>query len=185
MAGLTGATIPPPANANVNPNPNPANGTTPPTAGPATPADKMAMVQGGDLDRAKQADIEKADETKPDELAARGEYRVRKYLQHQSVSKAPIKPDDPALQAGLKDLETASKDNADALFYLAVAQEATKDLAGAQKTYAEGLERYKNDAAQRERFEAGLNRVTAAEAGKPAGMGRACRSPTPYCWPCC
>ena len=95
VAALTGETTPPPANPNVNP--NPANGTTPPAAGaPATLADKMAMVQGGDLDRAKKADIEKADETKPDELAARGEYRVREYLQQQSVNKAPIKPDDPA-----------------------------------------------------------------------------------------
>ena len=31
---------------------------------------------------------------KADELAARGEYRVRNYLQQQSVNKAPIKPDD-------------------------------------------------------------------------------------------
>jgi len=173
VAGLTGATTPP---ANTNGAPNPGNGTAPAGA-PATLADKMAMVQGGDLDRAKQANIETADETKSDELAARGEYRVREYLQHQSVNKAPIKPDDPALQAGLKDLETAAKDNADALFYLAVAREATNDLAGAQKTYAEGLERYKNDAVQRERFEAGLNRVTAEAAGKPAGMGRAMPKP--------
>ena len=177
VAALTGQPTPP--SSNPNGNSNPANGTTP-TGAPATLADKMAMVQGGDLDRAKKADIEKVDETKPDELAARGEYRVREYLQQQSVNNAPIKPDDPALQAGLKDLETASKDNADALFYLAVAREETNDLAGAQKTYAEGVERYKNDPAQRERFEAGLDRVTAESAGKPAGVGRAL--PRPDAW---
>ena len=167
VAGLTGAKSAPSADAGLNPD----GGATP--AAPATLADKVSMVKGGDLDRAKQANIEKADETKPEELAARGEYRVRSYLQQTYANRAPIKPDDPALQAGIKDLETASKDSPDALFYLAVTKEALDDLAGAKQVYAEGVERFKNDAVQEERFEAGLNRVTAKEVGRPAGMGQA------------
>ena len=135
------------------------------------------MVQSGDLDRAKaEPHIKEVDETKSDQLAARGEGEVREYLRQTAVNKAPIKPDDAALQAGIKDLETAvdqDKDNADALFYLAVAKEATNDLAGAKTIYAEGLDHFKNDAAQKERFEAGLNRVTAEQGVRPAGMGRA------------
>ena len=138
-------------------NTTPGSGTAPLPA-PMTLAEKLGMIKGGDLDRAKQAKIEEADETKSDQLAARGEYRVRSYLQQASAGKAPFKPDDPTLQAGLKDLETAAKDNADALFYLGVAREATNDLPGAQKAYAEGLERFKTDAMQKERFEAALNR---------------------------
>ena len=165
MAGsLTGAPTPPLTKS------GPGPGATPP---PLTLADKIALIESGDLAKAKQADVEQVDETKSEQLAARGEYRVRSYLQQQSAIKAPLKPDDPALQAGMKDLETAAKDNADAQFWLAVTLEATNNLPAAEKAYKDGVDRFGKDAVQKERFEAGLDRVTAREAGRPAGMGRA------------
>ena len=133
-------------------------------------AERAAAVRSGDLERAQKANIETADETKMDEVAVRGEYRVRNYLAQQSVNKKPIDPKDPTLQAGVKDLETAAKsDNptvaADALFYLGVTREASKDYEGALKAYKEGAEKFKNDAAQKERFEAGINRVAPKTVG--------------------
>jgi hypothetical protein len=133
-------------------------------------AERAAAVRSGDLERAQKSNIEAADETKLDEVAARGEYRVRNYLAQQYANNKPVAANDPALQAGVKDLETAAKADdpavaANALFYLGVTREASKDYEGALKAYKEGADRFKGDAAQKERFDAGINRVTPMTAG--------------------
>ena len=156
-----------------NANRAPANGTNPqgPAAAPVTFKEKAGLVKSGDLDRAAKAGVETADESKPDEVAVRGEFRVRKYLMDQSVGKAPIKADDEALKKGEADLEKAKDKSDDALFWLGVAKEATgdpKSLDEAQKLYQEGWDRTKQ-----QRFQDALNRVSAEVGSKPAGMGRA------------
>ncbi len=141
-----------------------------PAVVPVPFVDRAAAVRSGDLERAQKANIEAADESKAEEVGARGEYRVRNYLSQQSANKKPIEANDPTLQAGIKDLETAAKADdpavaADALFYLGVTREASKDYDGALKAYKEGADRFKNDAAQKERFDAGVNRVAEKTAG--------------------
>ena len=149
---------------------NPSSIPNTPTPAAISIGDKEAAVRNGDLERAQKDNIEAADETKPAEMAARGEYRIRNYLAQQSANKKPIDAKDSALQAGVKDLEAAAKSGdkavaADALFYLGVSREAAKDYEGALKVYKEGAEKFKNDAAQEERFDAGINRVTAKTGG--------------------
>ena len=141
-----------------------SNRPGPQAAAPVTFADKAVLIRSGDLDRAAKAGVEAADESKPEEVAARGEFRVRKYLADQSMGKAPIKADDEALTKGEADLEKAKDKNVDALFWLAVAKEASDKPDQAKALYEEGWNRTKE-----QRFQDGLNRLSA----KLAGMSRA------------
>ncbi len=137
-------------------------------APPLTLAEKAALIRSGDLDRAAKAGVESADESKADELAVRGEYRVRKYLADQSQGKAPIKADDEALKKGEADLEKVKDKNADALFWLGVAKEASDKPDEAKALYEEGW-----DHTKQQRFQDALNRLSAKTEAKAAGMGRA------------
>ena len=160
----------PGGNASVGPN-GPAPQAQAPS--PMTFAERAALIHSGDLDRAAKAGVESADESKADELAVRGEYRVRKYLADQSQGKAPIKADDEALKKGEADLDKVkdSDKSGDALFWLGVANEATgdsKSLKEAEKLYQEGW-----DHTKQQRFKDALNRLSAKTEAKAAGMGRA------------
>jgi hypothetical protein len=150
--------------------------TTPggPKVAPAPPtlAEKADMIRAGDFEKARQANIENADESKPEEVALRGQYRVLTYLQQQSANKAPIKADDEGLKKGLDDLEKAQGQSNSALYFLGLTKETVGDTPGAEKAYRAGLERAKDDPVMRQRFEDALNRLSAKGGNKPAGMGR-------------
>ena len=101
----------------------------------------------------------------------RGEFRVRNYLLQQSVNKAPIKPDDPSLQTGMKDLETVEGQTPTPCFTWAwrgrrpTTWPAPEGLPG----WAENTSRT-TPALQRRAEPRGGGR-----AGRPVGMGRARR----------
>jgi len=75
---------------------------------------------------------------------------VRNYLAQQSANKKPIEPNDPALQEASRIWRRPKSDDpavaADALFYLGVTREASKDYEGALKAYKEGADKFKNAA---------------------------------------
>jgi hypothetical protein len=136
-----------------------------------TSAEKADLVKSGDLDRAAKAGIENADESKPEEVAARGQFRVRQYLMAQGGKAA--NPDDPDMKKGVDDLEKARDKNDAALFWLGVSKESAEKLDEAKKLYEEGAARFKDDPAKRQRFQDALNRISAEMGRKPAGVSEA------------
>ncbi len=133
------------------------------------------LVRSGDFEKAKDQ-VEKADETKPEQVALRGEVRWLSYLQKQRTDKAPLKADDPAVVNALKDLEKAG--TADAIFWLGQLRESLGDDAAARKTFTDGADKFKADPLQKRRFEAALNRLdlrAVQKPAEPAGMSRAPR----------
>ncbi|HVS35954.1 MAG TPA: hypothetical protein VMS17_10270, partial [Gemmataceae bacterium] len=163
-----------------------ATASAPPPATPGTPkglvvggptgssVNKADLLRNGDLDLAATNGVESVDESKPDEMALRGQYRVRKSLMQQSLhglNGGALKADD-AMNSGIADLEKAKAQSEDALFWLGVANEATGKTDAAKAAYQAGLDRAK-DAKSKQRFQDAINRLSTTTPSKPAGMGRA------------
>jgi hypothetical protein len=156
-------------------------GTGGPSLGPGAPADAVTQraerLRQGDLEGAAKAGIEQAQDNDPRQLAQRGEYRWLSYLQKQRQAGQPLRADDPAVKAAVADLSAAGNNNPDALFWLGHIQEMTNQAAAAQQTYKRGAEAFRNDRAQRARFQAALERLQMRGAAGAAGAMR--WSPTP------
>lgn len=173
LLGIGGGSAPKPAPPAtppqvVQPAPAPAPAVA---AGPAVT--KFDFLRNGDLDKAAQAGIEQVQETDPQQLAARGEYRWLAYLQKQHQSKAALNADDPAVKQAATDLQAAAdKGNADAAFWLGHLQESTNAADKAKATWTKGATDAK-DPLQRRRFEAALRRLELREPARPSGAARA------------
>jgi hypothetical protein len=145
---------------------------TGPGPGAAAPAvsfeDAVAHLHNGDFARAATA-MEQVDESKPEQLAKRGELRWLSYLQKQRQANAAIKANDQPVQQAVADLKKAN--TADALFWLGQIQQETGDPKGAQATYGKAVEQFRNNPAQRRIFDAALERLADEEG--PAGAGAA------------
>jgi hypothetical protein len=128
-------------------------------------------LRNGDFARANTA-IEQADESKPEQLAKRGELRWLTYLQKQREANAAIKADDPTVKQAVDDLTKAN--TPDALFWLGYIEEQTGQGKKARDTYTKAKERFKDDPAQRRIFEAALERL---EEEGAAGVGAAAPRP--------
>ena len=120
-------------------------------------------------------------------MAARGEFRIRNYLAQQSANKKPIEANDPAFQAGIKDLETAAKTGdqavaADALFYLGVSREAAKDYEGALKATKKGRKSSKTTPLKKS---ASTPESTVWRPRRPAQQAASNRPTTVHCSRCC
>jgi hypothetical protein len=132
-------------------------------AGPVTFDDAVEHLRNGDFSRASAA-IEAADETKPDQMAKRGELRWLTYLTKQRQAKGPINANDEAVKQAVADLKKA--ETADAMFWLGYIEEATGQPDRARTIYEAALKRFQNNRAQVRIFEAALERLD--ESG-PAG----------------
>jgi hypothetical protein len=159
-------------------NTTPTNGTR--TGGPAlvTFAAKAEHVKNGDLEKAAQAGIETIDESKPEELAARAEYRWLAYLKDQAAKDAqpPFTGDADPVKNALADLNKVADKDAKALLLRAQIHELTGKPDLAKKDLEAGADRYKNDAALKEQFETALLalqlRTTKAGAWAPGPPNR-------------
>ena len=146
---------------------------TPP---PVTFESKLAELRSGNVDK---ADLEKIDESKPEELAARGDFRLLKYLNGQAKANAPVKVnmDDPLIAGAVADLTKASenKDNnaaaAEALLHLAQIQELAGNDQAALGSYKKGADTYKDDPKLARMFDAALHRLSSRSPAAP-GVGR-------------
>jgi Tetratricopeptide repeat len=135
--------------------------------------DKQNLLRNGDLDK---ADLDKIDETKSEQLAARGEFRWLKYLKQQKTANAPIQTDAEPVKQAMDDLSKAAQDAnkpaaASALFNLAQIKELANDLPGARQDYQKGAAQFKDDPKLKRMFDAALNRLD-SRPGAPAGVGR-------------
>jgi TolA-binding protein len=146
----------------------PPQAGTPAVAGPAAES-RSDLLRRGELDRAAQAGIEKAEAT-PQELALRGEWRWLKYLQQQRVAGKKLNPADKDVQLAAADLKKADK-NPDAMFWLGHIQETTGQVDQAKATYTKAAEQFKGDAVQKRRFEAALNRLELRGAAPATPVG--------------
>ncbi len=122
---------------------------------------KRELLQSGDFEKAKAAGIESADESKPEEVIARADYRWGAYLQEQAKKSARPKLDDPVVKQILTDLEKQGK-NADALFLRGQIYEEVGNVPGALLVYQEGLA-LATDPAKKGNFEAALDRLASEE----------------------
>jgi hypothetical protein len=143
-------------------------------SGPAVPQvkaptfeERAAHVRRGDWDEADKAGIERIQEDKPDELAARGDYRLGIYLQ-KSGSKVNLQ--DPPLQQAIADLQKAAEakpPNLDAIYDLGLINELAKEFTKASDEYKKGVTAAGADADQKQRFESALDRVELKASGNP------------------
>jgi hypothetical protein len=140
-----------------------------PTVPPVTFDALKTMVQNGDFEGATKAGIDTAPASKPDELAARGDYRLGAYLQKAGNK---INPQDPALQPALQDLQKAAemKDPL-AIYDLAFIKELAGQLKEAGDEYAKGVQAFQNDPALKQQFESAVQRVE-LKASRKAGEAR-------------
>src|SRR5262249_55860004 len=76
-------------------------------------------------------------------------------------------------------LTKAAEKSADAVFWLAEIEEWTEGPAKAKATLAKGLDQFKDDPTQKQRFESALNRLNLQPAG-PKAAGEAKRGGTPW-----
>jgi hypothetical protein len=144
--------------------PGPGGPVTAPSEPVATTRESRAdWLRRGELDRAAKAGIEEAQETNPQDLALRGEYRWLAYLQKQHQARAKLNPEDPAVKAAEADLQKAG-DIPDALFWLGHLYEATGQAPKAKETYAKGLAQ-----SRQRRFQAALDRMELQGAAGPVG----------------
>jgi hypothetical protein len=157
--------------------PSKPGGTTTTQPAPVTLAAKMDHLKNGDLDKAAEAGVEQIDESKSEELYARGDYRWSKYLKDQA-GKGPFKIDDAPVQQALADLKRAvDLKNPDAQFLIGQIHEITGNFKQAQDEYRKGADLFKNDPTQKLRFETALLSLnlrmpnpTGAVGALPAGM---------------
>ncbi len=128
------------------------------------------MVLNGDWEGAGKAGIETAPASKPDELAARGDYRLGAYLQKAGNK---INPQDPALQPALQDLQKAAEQNdALAIYDLAFIKEMAGQLLQARAEYAKGAQTFQADPVKKQQFDAAVQRVDWKTSAKPAGAAQ-------------
>ncbi len=133
--------------------------TTPPVpaAKPITFDDKVSLLHSGDLTKLKEIGFDTIDEDNPEQLAARAEMR---WLDARRAAKE-IKADDEVMVSALADLTKATEkapENAKLRIELGRLQEALGQTAEAKKTYAKGLELFKNKP-EAKAFDAALIRV--------------------------
>ncbi|MGH7222955.1 MAG: hypothetical protein ACRELF_06990, partial [Gemmataceae bacterium] len=152
-----------------NPSPRP----NAPAAAPVTFAALKAMVMNGDWEGAKTAGIDTAPANKPEELAARGDYRLGQYLKNAGNK---ITADDPALLPAIQDLQqAAAKNDPMAVYDLAWIKELAGKLAEARAEYAKAAQQFKDKPELREQFEAAIERVDWKVSRKGAGAARRSR----------
>jgi hypothetical protein len=131
-------------------------------------ADRLGHVRNGDFAKAAESGIEQIQEDKPEELAARGSYRLGAYLQKTGLK---VNLQDPPLQQAVTDLQKAAEaKNADAIYDLGLINELANKLPEARKEYTKGINDFPNDPVQKRRFQAALDRLELKEAvGAAAG----------------
>lgn len=153
--------------------------TSPSAAGPAATttqtqtqsqvpnfATRLGFVRSGDFDAAAKAGIEQIQESNPEELAARGSYRLGAYLQ----KTGKVNPQDDQLKLAIADLQKAAEaKNPDAIYDLGLIQELANKLAEARAEYTKGKDQFQSDPVQKRRFEAALDRLDLKEAVGAAG----------------
>ena len=170
---FSGVLAPTTTTTSAQPQTQPKTNTTPQ---PVTFETRLADLRSGNLDK---ADLEKIDESKPEELAARGDFRMLKYLNGQAKGNAPVKvnKEDPLITGAVADLTKASQNTenkaaaAEALLHLAQIQELAGDEQAALKAYQDGAEKYKGDPKLSRMFDAAVNRLN-SRSSAAAGMGR-------------
>jgi tetratricopeptide (TPR) repeat protein len=142
----------------------PANGA-PSTGGPGAAAQvapfegALGHIRHGDLDKVTAEDLNRADETKAEQLVARAEHRWLSYLRSErgKDAKAPLKADAEPVKQALADLDKAiALKSADALFLRGQIHELTGKAAEAKADYQKGAADFKTDEGQRLRFETAL-----------------------------
>lgn len=140
----------------------------PPAPAPRpAPEPPRAYLDRGDFDKVLQ---DEGGQLTAERLAARGEARWLAYVRQQRQKKAQPAADDPAVKQARADLEKVK--GPEGLFWLGQIQEGTGDLAGARKTYEQGLAQFTDDPARRRLFEVALDRLDAnAPEDKPAEGG--------------
>src|SRR5262249_9712950 len=132
----------------------------------------------GDLEEAAKAGIEKIDENKSEQLAARGAFRWDRARQEAARAGNRLAADDDRVKEALDDLKKAvEKDdsNAEARLDLRRALTALGQGGGAKKVYTEGLDKFK-DKPEARAFEA---RLDALELLSPTGAEKMMRGPGP------
>lgn len=146
--------------------PGPSVPLPPPRAAAPKPVAEppRAYLDRGDFDKVLQSDSGQAS---ADMLAARGEARWLSYVRQQWQKKSKPAADDPAVKQAKDDLEKAK--SPEGLFWLGQIQEGTGDVAGARKTYEEGLAKFKDDASRRRMFEVAIDRLEATAPEKEEG----------------
>ncbi len=97
-------------------------------------------LANGDLVMAEKAGIEKLPITKPEELALRGKFRFRRYLEMQTLANQEVNPQDPGIKAAIADLVKAN--TAEAYLELVEVYLQTGDLDQAAKTAKEGQAKF-------------------------------------------
>ena len=129
-------------------------------------------LRAGEIDKITDADLAKLDAAAPGELALRAEVRWLRYLKEKRGKN--LKAGDVPVQQALADLDEAvKKGSADALFQRGQIHEMVGDAAKARADFEKGLKEAK-DAADKERFQAGLDGLPAKVAmGMPAANGLA------------
>jgi hypothetical protein len=138
-----------------------------PQAQAPTAESRAAMIRRGDWEEATKAGIEQIDESKPEELAARGDVRLHSYLQN---SRAKVNLQDPALQLAIADLAKAAEaKNPDAMYELGLINELANKLPEARTEYTKGVQAFQNDPVQKRRFQSALHRVELKSTGAARG----------------
>jgi hypothetical protein len=121
--------------------------------------DALAQLKSGDLDRALPA-LQNLDESKAENLAARGMALWWQYVREQKRKHAPLKKEDEPVKEAVGYLTKANElKNADALFWLAKIQEETGNVSEARKLYEQGARDFPQE---RPVFQAQLDRTEAA-----------------------
>lgn len=150
---------------------DPGKGGLPP-APVVPPAEVVAThLKHGDIDQIKPDDLNKLDESKPEDLRLRADARWVQY--GALVGKKGLKADAEPVKQAIADLDKAilalaGQPKADALFQRGKIHEALGNAAGAKADYQEGL-KLVTDAAEKERFEAA---ITALDLNKVAQLDR-------------
>jgi hypothetical protein len=123
----------------------------------------MVQIRTGELDKVAEADLEKVEEAKADQLVARAHYHWLKYLltERGKDPRAALKPDAEPVKKALADIEKALAANspeagADALFLRAEIHEETGNAAAAKADYQAGAAKFAADPTQKLRFETAL-----------------------------
>jgi tetratricopeptide (TPR) repeat protein len=119
--------------------------------------DFEAMVRNGDWAAAEKEGIENFQAAKANELAARGEYKLGKYLNKVGSIK---NIQDPELERALQDLQKAAEmKDANAIYNLALVKELAGQLPEARAEYAKGAQTFQNDPEKKQWFESAIERV--------------------------
>jgi tetratricopeptide (TPR) repeat protein len=183
--GLWATGMEPPEGWRLSPRPHPAptaqltapSTDQPPAAAVKTPGareDPRTHLERGDFAKVlddQGAPAEEQDANQSERLAARGEARWLVYLQHLKDPRA-LNATDAEVVKAKQDLQRAN--TPEAVFWLGQIQERARDVAGARKTYQEGLQQFK-DKPEAQMFQAALDRLdgsaedNAPAANKPEG----------------